>query len=59
MSGARQLWDRKRAEAYAIGVRLRERLLAEYMVQNRLTERPLLKDVVEDLLSTRRASSSA
>jgi hypothetical protein len=40
----------RRTEAWRIGVELRERLLASFMEMDGLRERPLLKDVLDDLV---------
>jgi hypothetical protein len=44
-------WVQKRTEAFALGVCLREQLVSEYITQNALAERPLLKDIIEDLIT--------
>jgi hypothetical protein len=51
MSRLRQSWERKRADAFALGIELRERAVAAYMAQNQLTERPMLKDIIEDIIT--------
>ncbi|MDA1129147.1 MAG: hypothetical protein O2913_10675 [Chloroflexi bacterium] len=42
--------ENKRREAWALGVQHRELLLAEYMTTFGLHERPLLKDIVDDVI---------
>ena len=42
--------DRKRREAWALGVHHREQLVAKYMTVFGLQERPLLKDIVDDVI---------
>jgi hypothetical protein len=51
MNWMRQSWDRKQADAFALGVEVRERAVAAYMAQNQLTERPMLKDIIEDIIT--------
>ncbi|MBI4496681.1 MAG: hypothetical protein HY689_02135 [Chloroflexi bacterium] len=42
--------DRRRAECWQLGVRHRESLLQRYMDQYQIVERPLLKDVIDDII---------
>src|SRR5436190_15084923 len=42
--------EARRNEAYELGVVLRERLLEDFMQIDGLHERPLIKDVIEDLV---------
>jgi hypothetical protein len=39
-----------REDCWIIGIRHRERLVREYMASNKLTVRPFLKDVIDDLI---------
>lgn len=42
--------ETKRRQAWALGVQHRERLMAEYMAEFDLRDRPLLKDIVDDVI---------
>lgn len=42
--------ETKRRQAWALGVQHRELLVAEYMAEFGLSERPLLKDIVDDVI---------
>lgn len=50
MNWMRQHWARRRADAFALGTELRERAVAVYMAQYQLSERPMLKDIIEDII---------
>jgi hypothetical protein len=42
--------EQRRAECFSYGTQLRERLLAQYMAKYGYTDRPFLKDVVDDAI---------
>jgi hypothetical protein len=50
MSYSTHFIESKRREAWVLGVEHRELLLAEYMTAFSLRERPLLKDIVDDVI---------
>jgi hypothetical protein len=45
-----QSLEKRRAACWEFGVQFRERLVSEYMAANDLMERPLLKNVIDDLI---------
>jgi hypothetical protein len=50
MTGRGEFLERKRSEAWDMGIAHRESLVSQHMTKHGLQERPFLKDVIDELI---------